>query len=111
MDLGKSADVAVGTANIAIKGVGSVVPLPSGVQPKRFKSKHKPNATVTKDTNVVVPTGLVIAQKPQDQGGVKGVEGGSPQGEQMPDELAGIADEELEDPAEESKFNLFVWIL
>ena len=71
-DLGKSADVAMGTANIAIKDVGSVVPFPSGVQPKRFKSKHKPSATVSKDKDVVVPTGLVVAHEPQDQGGVEG---------------------------------------
>ena len=95
----------------------ALVPFPSGVQPKRFKNKHKSSATVSKDTDVVVPTGLVVGHEPQDQGGVEGDEGGGPQGEQMPDELAGIPDEELEgleeeeDPAEDSKLNLFVQIL
>ena len=114
LDLGKSADVAIGTANMAIKDVGSVVPFPSGVQPKWFKNNHKPSATVSKDKDVVLPTGLVVAHEPQDQGGVEGAEGGGPQGEQIPGELAGIPDEELEgleeveDPAEDSKLNLFV---
>ena len=104
----------MGTGNIAIKDVGSVVPFPSGVQPKRFKSKHKLSATVSKDKDVVLPTGLVVAHEPQDQGGVEGAEGGGPQGEQIPDELVGIPDEELEgleeveDPVEDSKLNLFV---
>ena len=60
---------------------------------------------------------MVVAHEPQDQGGVEGSKGGGPQGEQIPDELAGIPDEELEgleeveDPAEDSKLNLFVQIL
>ena len=71
----------MGTANIAIKDVGSVVPFPFGVQPKRLKSKHKPSATVSKNPDVVVPTELVVSHEPQDQEGVEGAEGGGPQGE------------------------------
>ena len=62
---------------------------------KGLKSKHKPSATVSKNPDVVVPTMLVVAHEPQDQGGVEGAEVGGPQAEQIPDELAGIPDEEL----------------
>ena len=85
---------------------------PPGVQ-------KTPTATVSKIPPNVVPTGLV-AHEPQDQGGVAEAEGGdgSPEGkaqpqivsEDNPDNLASIADEELQgledvaDPDEESKF-------
>ena len=119
LDLGKSADVAMGTANIAIKDVGSALLSLSLLEYnlKGLRVNINPVQPVTKDTDVVVPTGLVVAHEPQDQGGVEGTEGGGPQGEQMPDELAEIPDEELEgceeveDPAEDSKLNLFVQIL
>ena len=48
----------MGTADIAVKDVGSPIPLPFGTIPKRFKSKHKPTSTLSKPTNVV-PTGIV----------------------------------------------------
>ena len=122
LDLGHSANVAVGTAHITVHDVGPGVSLPPGVQPKKFKSRHKtPTATVSKIPPNVVPIGLV-AHELQDQGGVAGAEGtyGAPEGEAQPqvviednpdpDNLASIADEELEgfedvaDPDEESKF-------
>ena len=67
LDLGHSANVAVGAAHITVHDVGPGVSLPPGVQPKIFKSRHKtPTATVSKIPPNVVPTGLV-AHEPQDQ--------------------------------------------
>ena len=108
LDLGHSANVAVGAAQITVHDVGPGVSLPPGVKPKRFKSRHKtPVSTVSKIPPVVVPTGLV-AHEPQDQGGIAGAEGGdgAPGDEAQhqgvtednpdPDNLAVIPDEELE---------------
>ena len=99
LDLGHSANVAVGAAQIAVNDVGCGVSL---------KSRHKtPVATVSKIPPVVVPIGLV-AHEPQDQGGVEGAEGGdgAPEGEAQsqgvtednpdPENLAAIPNEELE---------------
>ena len=121
LDLGHSANVAVGGAQIAVHDVGPGVSLPPRVKPKKFKSRHKTPAATVSTNPPVVPIGLV-AHEPQDQGGVAGNEGGdgAPEGETQPqgvtednpdpDNLAAIADEELEgledveDPDEESKF-------
>ena len=122
LDLGYSANVAVGAAHIAVPNIGPGVSLPPGVQPKKFKSRHKtPASTVCKNPNpIAVSTGLV-AHQPQDFGGVKGAEGdatgggteGDTQAEAVteadPDNLEGISEKELEgleevdDPDEESK--------
>ena len=129
LDLGHSANVAVGAAHITVHDFGPGVSLPPGVQPKKFKSRHKtPTATVSKISPNVVPTGLV-AHEPQDQGGVEGEECtcGAPEGEAQtqvvtednpdPDNLAAIGEEELEgleyvaDPDEKSKFEECKWIL
>lgn len=114
-NLGQSADCAVGTADITVPDIGPGISLSPGVKPKKFKSRHKtPIATVTSKTPVV-STGQ---SEPQDQGGV--ATAGAPEGDTQPqgvtednpdpDNLAAIADEELEgledvdDPDEESKF-------
>ena len=66
LDLRGSANVAIGTANITVQDVGPGISVPPRVVPKKFKSRHKPSASVTSKTPVV-STGQT---EPQDQGGV-----------------------------------------
>ena len=83
LDLGHSANVAVGAAQITVHDVGPSVYLPPAVKPKKFKSRHK--TTVAQIPPVVVPTGLADHES-QDQGGVEGAEDGdgAPEGEAQP---------------------------
>ena len=69
--LARSADCAVGTANITVSDIYPGVSFPPSVKPKKFKSRHLPTFTQS-SANPIVPTGLVAnVRVPQDQGGVE----------------------------------------
>ena len=112
LDLGGSANIAIGTADVTVQDIGPGISGPSRMVPKKFKSRYKPPTSTVKTP--VVSTGQT---EPQDQGGVAtaGAEGGAAEGGTQPqvedpDNLKDIPDEELEgledvdDPDEESKF-------
>ena len=86
LDLGGSANIAIGTADVTVQDIGPGISGPSRVVPKKFKSRYKPpTATVTSETvkTPVVSTGQT---EPQGQGGVAtaGAEGGAAEGDTQP---------------------------